>query len=183
MSRKRIIIAAVLAAGLVVAIAVVAIVIDRQRDGNERTSAIATSTTGISSPYDFVELPEDVELETLEEASFVSILVEDDSGMLTSYGVSAGLPATQALMESFSRAEELDAEAGADLATSGSTSEGGAGNTATSPRTTITFVLPGREILTFTVDLDTGLVVRAGRAWQVEGDLGALVEAAISSQR
>jgi hypothetical protein len=181
-SRKRIIVAAVLAVGLVIVMVVVAIALDRQRDGNGNTAAIATTTTGVSSPYDFVELPEDVELETLEEASFVSILVEDDSGTLTSYGVSAGLPATQALMKSFSQAEELDTEF-ADIAAAGSATEDGASNTAISSETTITFVLPSRETLTFMVDLDTGLAVRAGRAWQVEGDLGALVEAAISSQR
>jgi len=176
-SRKWIIIIAVLVIDLVIAITVVAILLDRERDEARRAAAIAaTSTTGVTSPYDFVELPADIDLDVVEEASFVSILIPNEGGELTSYGVSTGLAAAQVLSEAVRDAEEVDAETAATMVGSGGT--GGAGSPA---RATITFVLPTREILTFVADLDRGLIARGDKAWRIDGDLRALVEAATAS--
>ena len=46
---------------------------------------------------------------------------------------------------------------------------------------TMTFVLASRQTLTFTLDLDQGLVSRQGQTWLPQGDLKTLVEAAIKS--
>ncbi len=183
MSRKWLIIVAVVVIDLIIAIAVVAIVLDRERDEARRAAATAaTSTTGITSPYDFVELPDDEDLDTVEEASLVSILVADEAGKLTSYGVSTGLPAAQALSEAVRDAEEVAAGTVVEMSGFGSTNGGGPGGGADSAaHATITFVLPSREILTFLADLDRGLLARGDNAWQVDGDLRALVEAAISN--
>jgi len=170
-SRKWIIIIAVLVIGLVIAITVVAVLLDRERDEARRAAAIAaTSTTGVTSPYDFVELPDDIDLDVVKEASFVSILIPNEGGELTSYGVSTGLAAARVLSEAVRDAEEVDAETAATM-----TGAGGAGSPAPA---TITFVLPTREILTFVADLDRGLIARGDKAWRVDGDLRALVEAA-----
>jgi hypothetical protein len=171
-SRKWVIVIAVVVIDLIIAIAVVAIVLDRERDDARRASSAATSTTDVGSPYDFVELPDDVDLDRIEAASLVSILLADETGKLTSYGVSTGLPAAQALAEAVRGAEEVDAE----------TAVAPGGGADSGPQATITFVLPNREILTFLADLDRGLVARGVSAWRIDGDLRALVEAAISGR-
>jgi hypothetical protein len=162
--------------GLVVAIAVLAIILDRERDEARRASAAAaTSTTGVNSPYDFVELPGDTDLDRLEEASLVSILLTSEEGRLTSYGASTVLPAAQALTAAVRDSREVDAATAEEIA------QTGAGDVS-EPQATLTFILPNREILTFSADLDRGLVARGGKAWLVDGDLRALVEAAISGR-
>jgi hypothetical protein len=174
---------AVVVVDLIIAIVVVAIVLDRQRGDARRASAAATSTTGVGSPYDFVELPDDVDLDRIETASLVSILLADEAGKLTSYGMSTGLPAAQALAEAVRGAEEVDAVAAEEITGSGSTSVGEPGEGVDSgSQATITFVLPNREILTLLAYLDRGLLARGENAWRIDGDLRALVEAAISGR-
>jgi hypothetical protein len=175
-SRKSVIFVAILVVGLVVAIAVLAVILDRERDQARLASAIAaTSTTGVSSPYDFVELPGNTDLGRLAEASLVSILVKDATGQVTSYGVSTALAAAQALTAAFGDAEEADDATAEELLQTG---EGAASES----QATITFVLPNREIMTFSADLDRGLVARDDSVWRVDGDLRALVEAATSGE-
>jgi hypothetical protein len=165
-SRKWIVIIAVLAIGFIAAVTVVAILVDRDRDEARRAAAIAaTSTTGVTSPYDLTELPADTDLDVVEDAAFISILVANAEGKPTSYGVSADLPAAQALTASVRHADEVDAE-----------ETGGGGNA-----DTLAFVLPSRETLTFTLDLDRGLVSRGGRVWRPDGDLRALIESAVTT--
>ena len=176
MSRKWVIFTATLVLGLVVAIAALAVILDRERDEARRASAAAaTSTTGVSSPYDFVELPDDTDLDRLAEASLISILVTDAEGQVTSYGLSTVLPAAQALTTAVGDAEEVDDATAEEFLRMG---EG----VASQYQTTITFVLPNREILTFSADLGEGLVARGDSIWRVEGDLKALVETAISGE-
>jgi len=192
MSRKWMVISAVLVLDLIIAIAVVAIVLDRERDDARRAAAIAaTSTTGVSSPYDFAELPGEVDLDMIEDASFVSILIPNETGDLTSYGVSMDLPAAVALADAVRDADEVDPETAADVLGNSAMNEGapstnpaGGGTTGTDSGgagvsgAALTFVLPSRETLTFLMDLEQGLIAREGRAWQVDGDLQALVRAA-----
>jgi len=165
-SRKWMVIIAVLVIDLIVAVTVVAILVDRNRDEARRAAAIAaTSTTGVTSPYDFAELPPDTDLETIETASFVSILIPNAAGKPTSYGVSADLPAAWALIAAIRGAEELDDDAAATVATAGNA---------------ITFVLPTRQTVAFALDLEQGLVARGGRAWRPEAELSDLVAAAVA---
>ena len=129
----------------------------------------ATSTTDAGSPYDLTELAGEVDLGLVGQASFASISISGAGGRLTSYGVSSDLPAMQALSRAIQDAKEVDAQSLGPVAT------GGGAPTATS---TIVFVLPSRETLTFTLDLDHGLISRGNGTWRPAGDLRALVEAA-----
>ena len=164
------------AAGLIVvfaAIVVAVVLVDQSRDNSRKAeAAAATSTTGVTSPYDLTELPADAELDAIEHAAFVSILVPNVSGTLTSYGISSDLPAAQALTQAIRDADDVDP--GTPASSTGN-SAGQAGVVST-----ITFVLPTRETLTFGLDLDQGLITRGDRAWRPRGDLRALVETAIA---
>ena len=153
------------------AIVATVLLVDRSHDNARRAAAIAaTSTSGVTSPYDLTELPAGTDLDVVEKAAFVSIFVPNGSGTFTSYGVHSDLPAAQALTKAIQDADEVGADSGASV--TGTTT---ADATATS---TITFVLPTRETLTFTLDLEQGLVARGGQVWRPKGDLKALVEAA-----
>ena len=167
-SRIRAIAFAVVSVIVVAAAALTVLLIQQSRDIAPRTAeAAATSTTGVTSPYDLTELPAETNLDLTEDASFVSILVPSDAGVPTSYGISSDLVAAQALSKAIRDAEEVGAEIAA------ATTEGG------SPTgSTIIFVLPSRDTITFVLDLEQGLVSRGGRVWRPSGDLRALVEAA-----
>ncbi|MFH0915634.1 MAG: hypothetical protein V1912_04215 [bacterium] len=147
--------------GLIVAVVVAE---QRQESGRRAAEVAATSTTGVTSPYDLTELPADSDLNLIEEASFASITVPVENDKLTSYGVGSGRPAMQALTEAIRDAEEIGEEA--------------ASLPPTDTDSTITFVLPSRQTLTFNIDLETGLIARGSRVWRPQGDLAALVGAA-----
>jgi hypothetical protein len=151
------------------AIVATVLLIDRSRDDDRRAAAdAATSTTGITSPYDLAELPLDADLDVVEKAAFVSIFVPNDSGTLTSYGVSADLPAARSLIEAIKGADKVDPD--------GALSELG-GKAAES---SLTFVLPTRETVSFALYLEQGVVARGADVWQPDGDVKALIDAAIA---
>jgi hypothetical protein len=161
---------------IMVAIVVILVLVDRDRDETRGlAAAAATSSTVVTSPYDFSELPDDTDLEALQNAAFVSILVPNDQGALTSYGISSELPAARALSEAIRNADELDSDEAAALMAS-SVAAAAAGDRATS---TITFVFADRGTLTFFLDLDGGFVARGDHVWRAAGDLRTLVEAAL----
>ena len=108
---------------------------------------------------------------SVKDASFVSIYVPNKAGRLTSYGISSDLPAAQTLSEAIEKAKEVPA----DVATTLTAATGTAGTTST-----ITFVFEGRKTLTFTLDLDHGLIGREGKVWRPEGDLKTLVANAVA---
>jgi hypothetical protein len=163
----------VMAAALVVimaAIVVAVVLVDRSQDRADREAAqAATATTsGVASPYDLVELPVEAGLDSIEDAAFVSIYLPNEDGTLTSYGISADLPATQALSEAIRKADDVgDDEAAAALGAKAADS-------------TITFVLPSRDTLTFALYLEQGMIARGSQVWRPDGDLKALVEAAVA---
>lgn len=161
---------------VVMAAAIVTLLlVDRSQDDARREAAAATSTSGVTSPYDLTELPPDTELDVTEDASFVSIFVPNDTGSMTSYAISSELTAAQALIEAIQGGDEVDVETTPTVA--GATAGASESSAVTS---TITFVFPSRDTLTFTLDLDGGLIARAGQAWRPDGDLRALVETAIA---
>ena len=168
-----------LAALLIVVVVVVVVVVLVTRDDKQAGVDTGDGTAGtiVTSPFDMIEVPGDVSLDLLSKASFVSILVPNESGTLTSYGVSSELAAAQALIGAVSHADEVDEQLAAAVTASTVPLEGGGtGGTAT-----ITFVFASRETITFALSLDQGLVARAGKAWRPKGDLQALVQAAIKS--
>ena len=162
---------------VMVAIVLAVFLVDRDRDeARLAEAASAASSTAVTSPYDFSELPAGTGLETVDDAAFVSILIPDETGSLTSYGISSGLPAAQALSRAVRDAKGLDVDAAASIAAG----TAGADETTAS---TITFVFADRSTLTLVLDLERGLVTRGDQAWQAAGDLEALVNAAIQGNR
>ena len=170
----------ILAAALVIVVIVVVVVVLTTTGGDENDGTTPTddsAATLVTSPYDMIELP-DMPLDVVEKTSFISILVPDAGGTLTSYGVRADLPAAQALISAVEDADQVDEQqAAAVTATTVPLTQGGS-STATA---TITFVFASRETLTFALDLDGGLIARESKAWRPKGDLRALVEAAIKA--
>jgi hypothetical protein len=154
---------------LMAAIVLAVLLVDRSQDNARRAAAVAaTSSTGVTSPYDLTELPADTDLDVVEDAAFISIFIPNESGRLTSYGISSVLPAAQALAEAIKHADKVDTESVT------STTEAG------TVVSTITFVFATRDTLTFSLDMDRGLVARGGRTWRPDGNLRALVEAAVA---
>jgi hypothetical protein len=161
---------------IMVTIVVVLVLVDRDRDEDRRqAAATTTSSPPVTSPYDFSELPADTDLAALGQVAFVSILAPNDQGDATSYGISSDLPAAQALSEAIRNAAELDSNEAAAL-TAALAGAMVAGNATPS---TITFVFADRGTLTFVLNLDLEIVTRGERAWRPDGDLRALVEAAL----
>jgi hypothetical protein len=170
---KWVLISALALVVVMAAIVVAVFLVDRSHDNARRAAAsAATSTTGVTSPYDLTELPADTDLDVIGSAAFVSIYVPNESGTLTSYGISSDLPAAQAITKAVLEAKEMDAETAASA--TGATTGG------TTGASTMTFVLPTRETLTFGLNLEQGLIVRGSQTWRPNGDLKALVEAAVA---
>lgn len=129
------------------------------RDGTDSASTTSTVSTGpdVTSPYDLVEADAAVDLGTLTEAKFASLLLDGGEG-LTSYMIAGGQPSFQALAEAVASAEKVDGPAPA----TGST---------------LTFVMEDRVTVTFDLDIAAGVVGREGAVWRPTGDLAALVGA------
>lgn len=164
------------------AVVVTVLLVDRSRDEARRAANDSQETAAnVTSPYDFTELPAEADLDAMKDASFVSIFVPNESAKMTSYAINSELPAARALIDAIRNGEEIDAEAAAtatSVATAGSSAGDGSGDAALTP--TITFVFPSRDILTFELDLERGLISRGGQTWRPDGDLKALVETAIA---
>ncbi|MCZ7664170.1 MAG: hypothetical protein M5U22_15120 [Thermoleophilia bacterium] len=132
-------------------------------EGGGHSTAVSTTTTAsppVTSPYDFKEAPFDVDLATLPDAKFASLTIRTEAG-LTSYLVTPDNPAFLPLARAVAGSREVpvaEAPAGDD--------------------STLTFVMRDRSTVTFVLDLDRGLLERAGSALEVVGDLEALVKAA-----
>lgn len=156
--------------GLVVVLAVVVVVVAlAARNGagpDEAMAAGQDSATAVTSPYDLVEVGDDIDLDRISDTAFVSICLADENGRLTSYGVSSDLPAAQELIEAIRGAKEAG--------------EVSAGESAAG-ESTLTFVLTSRETITFGLVVEQGLIVRGGQSWRPAGDLAALVTAAIKT--
>jgi hypothetical protein len=170
------IIFAVVALVVVAAIAVPLALVNRKGDsGPLATDQGLAAATEVTSPYDFSEVAGDGDPRDVERATYVSILLTDEAGKLTSYGINSSLPAAQGLVTAVGAADEVDA---ATLPTTGAGSGDGGGATVASA---LTFVFPDRSTLTYTLHLDQGLIARGTRAWKPAGDLQALVQAIVTA--
>jgi hypothetical protein len=177
-SRRTMLLAAV-ALVIVVVVVVVVVVVTAGGDKPGKTAVTdGSAATLVTSPYDMIELPAGVSIDLVAKASFISILVPDDKGTLTSYGVKSDLPAAQALIKAITSAKQVDEQLAAAVTATTVPLTAGAGSNATA---TITFVFASRETLTFALDLEAGLIARESQAWRPEGDLKTLVGAAIKS--
>lgn len=152
---------------VVVAAAILFVIANAQSRNNARRAAAdaATSTTGSTSPYDMTEVSGELDLDILEDSTFVSILVPNADGKPTSYMADAGGTAAKALIQAVRDAIEVKS----------------APPPSSSGASTLTFVLRSRQTITFTLDVDAGLLYRQDRAWRPKGDLKALVTAATTA--
>jgi len=141
----------------VVAIAATAYVLVRSADDLRATTTTTSTAVAVVSRYDLTEAPDDVDLATLRDAKFASILLRAPEG-LTSYMIAADQEAFTALAQAVAAAKEA---------------QGPAPGTSS----TLTFVLPDRVTVTFVIDLTTGLIAREGTVWRPQGDLASLIRA------
>jgi len=162
-TRRSILITAI---AVIIAAAILFVIAHEQSRNNARRAADeATTTTGVTSPYDMTEISEKLDLDILENSSFVSILVPNTDGKPTSYMADADGSAAKALIQAVRDAIEMKSAPSASSF----------GETIAS---TLTFVLPARQTVTFTLDIDAGLLYRQSQAWRPKGDLRALITAA-----
>jgi len=162
LARRRNLVIVCAAVVIVLAVAI-AFAVDRTHgDGSQagRTTSGNTSVAG-SSPYDLTEAPASADLKIIKGAKFVSIDLLT-SGKLTSYSLDAALPGMKSIQTAILKAKRSDAVVGPT------------GNS-------ITFVTSDRQTVTFTLDLDQGLVSRGGVAWKPQDDIKALVLAATTT--
>ncbi len=162
---------------VVAAVIVVAVVLTGPDDDSRPGGADGTDSglTGVTSPYDFSELPDQKGPGEVERASYVSIMLVDAAGSLTSYGANATLPAAKALLDAVRSSDEVDDATAAAL---GQNAQGTANGATAS---TLTFVFPDRSTLTYTLYLNEGLIARGSRAWEPQGDLPKLVQAIVAA--
>lgn len=163
---------------LLIIAAVVVVVVLLLTSGNEAGDGGTTGTlagdTDITSPYDLHELSADTGPGDVQKASLVSISLPAADGASDYYGLSSDTEPAKALMKAVADADEVEASEESTSSESTTTDQ--------VPLSTLTFLFPDRSTLTFELDVDAGTVARGGRVWLVDGDLAALVDAAISLQ-
>ena len=135
-----------------------------------RATGAATSTTGVTSTIS-LNCPRN-RPQTIADAAFLSISLLNESGILTSYGVSVNLPAAQDLIDAITTSDEVDPSDAVSTLGSEATQPDGP------PQPTLTFVLPTRETLTFALYVEQGMIAREAEFWRPRGDLAALIAAA-----
>ncbi len=133
------------------------------------------SATQVTSPYDLHELPAGTGPGDVGHASLVSISLADQSGKSAYYSLSADTEEFKALAEAVSGADEVGA---ADVVT---TTIAGTSSGTTTVTPTLTFLFTDRTTLAFDLYLKQGIVGRGGDFWKAEGNLEALVQAAVKA--
>jgi hypothetical protein len=153
---------------VIMAAAILFVIAHEQSRKNAQRSAAddATSTTNITSPYDMTEVSGKLDFNIFEDTTFISILVPNAEGKPTSYMADGSGNAAKALIQAVRGSSEVK-----PAPANGSSAS------------TLTFVLPSRRTVTFTLDLNAGLLYRQGQAWQPKGDLKALVQAATTAPK
>jgi hypothetical protein len=164
-ARQRRLIFLVAALLVIAAVVIVIVLAVRHDSGTKTTQDSDGSATAITSPYDLHELPAGAEPGDVQNASLVSLSLPGDSGTADYYGLSADNPAAKALIQAVSGADEVDAP---EVSTTAST---------------LTFLFPDRSTLAFDLYLEQGIIGRGGHFWRVDGDLSALVQAAVSANQ
>ena len=108
LSRRALLLGA--AVFVVIIVVVVVVVVLTTGDDKQEGAALGDESTAtlVTSPYDMIELPGGMSLDVVAKTSFISILVPDGKGSLTSYSVKSDLPAAQALISAVTDAKEVD---------------------------------------------------------------------------
>jgi hypothetical protein len=162
----------VIVVAVIVATGFLAIIANQQARENARRKAAsdATSTTNVTSPYDVTEVTGELDLSIVEDATFVSILIPNAEGKPTSYMVDSDSDAAQKIIDAVRKAPEVKPDDGTTATTAAAAFD-----------STLTFMLPSRQTVTFTMNLDTGVLTRDGTSWHPRGDLQVLVTAATAA--
>jgi hypothetical protein len=179
--KRRLWVAIGLAAGMTVVVAVLLTVLlwpdgEKGRSGSNDGSGDVTQVT---SPYDLHEASAETGPSDVKSASLVSISLTAKDGKSNYYGLSANTVAAKALIKAVSGADEVGA---AEVVTT-TTAPGTAPVSTTSALSSLTFLFPDRSTLAFDLYVEQGIVGRSGHFWRVDGDLVALIEAAVSSRQ
>ncbi len=175
--RSRLIMTTGILLAVAAVIVVVVLLVTGGGDETDDTSGPGTDIgiTNITSPYDVHELPADTDLGDVEDATLVSISLVTTGGGAAYYGLSSDTEPAQALIKAVADAKALEA---AEVSTTQAGAEG-----APPAVSTLTFLLPDRGTLTFDLDTGQGIITRDGQAWRVEGNLAALIDAAVTYQQ
>jgi hypothetical protein len=169
---------------LIVALAGVAIALAISGDEGSPQHGVTeqATTTAPTFPYDFVEAPEEVTVETLENAKFASLTLVTPDG-LESYLLAADSEAFVSLTEALAGANEgpheVTPEDMAPGEAAGSTTP--SGSDALIPGVTVstlTYVMDDRSTYTLVLDLEDGILFRGDQEWRPQADLGGLIQAA-----
>ncbi len=153
---------------LVVAAVIVVVFVVVGRDDattTATTGGVADGATQVTSPYDLHELPADTDPGEVKDASLVSVSLPNDTGGTDYYGLSADTDAAKALIQAVSGAEAVEAAQ------------------VEPTQSTLTFMFPDRSTLAYELYVQAGVIGRSGGYWRVDGDLAALVEAALAAGR
>ena len=166
---------------IIVAIIVVVALVWGPGDGADDSNGNGTAAgeTVVTSPYDLHELPAEAGPGDVEKASLVSISLAAADGSADYFGLSADTEPAKALMKAVADAEELEKPDTTDTTDAVGAAETTAPGDQT-PGSMLTFLFPDRTTLAFDLDVDEGTIARGGRVWQVDGDLAALIDAAVS---
>ena len=164
---------------VVVAAVVIAVAaMDQSRGEAPQGAATSGSASNMTSPYDLTEISGDLDLDIIEDTSFISILILNTEGRPTSYMADADGAAATALTKAVRGAKQVKSR---DLTGSSTTVMTTGGETIAGTTPTLTFVLPTRQTVTFAMDLEHGLLWRQGQAWRPDGELRTLIGAAITA--
>jgi hypothetical protein len=167
-----------LVAGLLIIAAVVIVIVVAVRHDSvtDTTQDSGGSATAITSPYDLHELPAGTAPGDVQNASLVSISLPGIGGASDYYGISADNPAAKALIQAVAGADQVDSSEAPTITVLDTTTSGAPASAAT-----LTFLFPDRSTLAFDLYVEQGLIGRGGHFWRVDGDLAALVQAAVSA--
>jgi len=148
---------------VVVAVILVVVAVVGRDDSTVTTQTTQTDdVTLVTSPYDLHELPEGTKPSEVKNATLVSISRPNDTGGTDYYSLSSDTDAAKAIIDAVSKAESVEAAQ------------------AEPTETTLTFLFDDRSTLLFEVYLEADIVGRAGEYWLADGDLSALIDAAIA---
>lgn len=175
--QARLLVLAAILLAVAVVVVVVVLLVSQGDDGDASSNGAGDGIgTDVTSPYDVHELPADTGPGNAREATLVSIALMNESGTVDYYGLSSDTEPAEALMKAAADADEIEssevpAEAFAAAADS------------STPLPTITFLFEDRGTLAFDLYIEQDIIARGGRFWQVDGDLSALIDAAVSYQQ
>ena len=152
---------------ILIIIAVIWIVVARNpADKNNQNNSDVNFNTKITSPYGIDELMGDFDLNILNNVSFVSVIIEDETAV--SHMVAGSTEVAKSFVKAVQKAEKVEP------APAPSTS---------SKKTIIVFKLSTEEFVIFEANLEENLLLRDNKALRAKESLESLVAAIATAQQ